>query len=114
MFRLSRGYRVLALLVAPLALATLAALPVVVGPASASVRPAATFTYPYQDPSLAVPARVADLLSRMSLADKIGQMTQIERTDISPADVTAYRIGSILSGGGSAPSPNTPAAWADM
>ncbi|MFC6681399.1 glycoside hydrolase family 3 N-terminal domain-containing protein [Nonomuraea ferruginea] len=32
----------------------------------------------------------------------------------APADVTAYRLGSVLSGGGSAPSPNTPAAWADM
>ncbi len=75
---------------------------------------AATYTYPYQDPSLSVPTRVADLLSRMSLADKVGQMTQVDRTAISTADVTTYRVGSILSGGGSAPSPNTPAAWADM
>ncbi len=75
---------------------------------------AATYTYPYQDPSLSVPTRVADLLSRMSLADKVGQMTQAERAAISTADVTTYRVGSILSGGGSAPSPNTPAAWADM
>jgi len=75
---------------------------------------AATFAFPYQDPSLSPAARVADLLPRMSLADKVGQMTQAERAAISTADVTTYRVGSILSGGGSAPSPNTPTAWADM
>jgi beta-glucosidase len=53
-------------------------------------------------------------MSRMSLDDKLGQMTQAERLAASPPDVAANRLGSILSGGGSAPSPNTPGAWADM
>ncbi len=69
---------------------------------------------PYLDPAVSVPARVSDLLSRMSLDDKVGQMTQIDRGSISASDVTTYRIGSILSGGGSAPSSNTPTGWADM
>ncbi|MFB9446349.1 glycoside hydrolase family 3 C-terminal domain-containing protein [Dactylosporangium vinaceum] len=69
---------------------------------------------PYLDPSLPVPQRVADLMSRMSLDEKIGQMTQAERASASAADVTQYRLGSILSGGGSAPSPNTASSWADM
>ncbi|GAA4261916.1 hypothetical protein GCM10022255_096540 [Dactylosporangium darangshiense] len=69
---------------------------------------------PYLDPSLPVPQRVADLMSRMSLDEKLGQMTQAERGSASAADVTQYRLGSILSGGGSAPSPNTAASWADM
>src|SRR3954447_21903038 len=69
---------------------------------------------PYRDPSLPVAQRVGDLLSRMSLDDKIGQMTQVERLAASPSDVAASRIGSVLSGGGSAPSPNTAASWADM
>src|SRR6266542_1931342 len=30
------------------------------------------------------------------------------------ADITNSRLGSLLSGGGSAPSPNSPTAWADM
>jgi beta-glucosidase len=30
------------------------------------------------------------------------------------ADVTAYQLGSLLSGGGSTPTPNTPEAWAEM
>jgi beta-glucosidase len=69
---------------------------------------------PYLDPSLPVADRVADLLSRMSLDEKIGQMTQAERGSVTPAQVTQFRLGSVLSGGGSAPSPNNPTAWADM
>ncbi|MBO4275291.1 glycoside hydrolase family 3 protein, partial [Microbispora triticiradicis] len=70
---------------------------------------------PYKDPSLPVATRVADLLSRMSLDDKAGQMTQADRGALTTvSDVAAYRLGSILSGGGSAPSPNTPSSWADM
>lgn len=71
---------------------------------------------PYQDPSLPVAERVADLLGRMSLAEKIGQMTQAERADVDadPALITEARLGSVLSGGGSVPDPNTPEAWADM
>ncbi len=55
-----------------------------------------------------------DLLSRMTLAEKIGQMTQVEKGSIKPADVTKYFIGSVLSGGGGSPAENTPAAWARM
>lgn len=69
---------------------------------------------PYQDPTLPVDERVEDLLARMDLADKIGQMTQAERGSITTETVTALRLGSVLSGGGSAPDPNTPQAWADM
>lgn len=69
---------------------------------------------PYLDPTLPVDERVEDLLARMDLADKIGQMTQAERGSITTETVTALRLGSVLSGGGSAPDPNTPQAWADM
>jgi beta-glucosidase len=69
---------------------------------------------PYQDPALPVAERVTDLLGRMSLDDKTGQMIQAERAAVTPAQITSARLGSVLSGGGSAPSPNTPAAWADM
>lgn len=71
--------------------------------------------FPYLDPELPVRKRVADLLSRMSLAEKAGQMTQAERGALaSPDDITAYDLGSLLSGGGSTPTPNTPEGWADM
>ncbi|GAB3983134.1 glycoside hydrolase family 3 N-terminal domain-containing protein [Plantactinospora veratri] len=69
---------------------------------------------PYQDPALPVATRVDDLLGRMSLDEKIGQMTQAERASVTPADITTYRLGSVLSGGGSAPTPNNAASWADM
>lgn len=54
------------------------------------------------------------LLARMTLEEKVGQMMQVERGEISPKEVTTYFIGSILSGGGSVPKRNTPEAWADM
>ena len=76
--------------------------------------PDAAAALPYQDPALPVAARVDDLLARMTLDDKVGQMTQAERAAITPAQLTQYRIGSVLSGGGSGPAQNTPAAWADM
>ncbi|MET8582716.1 glycoside hydrolase family 3 N-terminal domain-containing protein [Streptomyces collinus] len=70
---------------------------------------------PYLDAKLPVRKRVADLLGRMSLAEKTGQMTQAERGAVgSGADVATYALGSLLSGGGSTPTPNTPAAWAKM
>ncbi|WUI02036.1 glycoside hydrolase family 3 C-terminal domain-containing protein [Spirillospora sp. NBC_00431] len=58
--------------------------------------------------------RVDDLLARMSLDDKLGQMTQPERRFITPEEITRHRIGSVLSSGGSAPSPNRAESWADM
>jgi beta-glucosidase len=71
---------------------------------------------PYKDPAQPVPVRVADLLGRMTLDEKIGQMTQAERADITnnTADIATYGLGSLLSGGGSAPATNTATGWADM
>ena len=68
----------------------------------------------YKDAGRPPAARAQDLLSRMTLAEKIGQMTQVEKDSIKPEDITAKFIGSLLSGGGGSPSPNTPAAWYDM
>jgi beta-glucosidase len=71
---------------------------------------------PYLDSRLPVERRADDLLGRMTLADKIGQMTQAERAVVTsdPSLVASLRLGSVLSGGGSAPTPNTPEAWAAM
>jgi beta-glucosidase len=54
------------------------------------------------------------LLTSMTLDEKIGQMTQAERGSATPNEVRDFFLGSILSGGGSAPSSNTPSGWADM
>ncbi|MYX25261.1 glycosyl hydrolase [Streptomyces sp. SID8381] len=70
---------------------------------------------PYLDTRLPVKKRVADLVSRLSLAEKAGQMTQAERGAMSsPGDIAGYALGSLLSGGGSTPTPNTAEAWAKM
>jgi len=68
----------------------------------------------YHNPSLPFEQRVADLLARMTLEEKIGQMTQVEKNSLSPAEVTARFIGSVLSGGGGYPQPNTAENWAAM
>ncbi|HST67523.1 MAG TPA: glycoside hydrolase family 3 N-terminal domain-containing protein [Mycobacteriales bacterium] len=71
---------------------------------------------PYLNAKLPVAARVRDLLGRMTLAEKVGQMTQGERPAFAadPSLIATNLLGSVLSGGGSVPTPNTPEAWADM
>ena len=50
----------------------------------------------------------------MTLAEKIGQMTLVEKNSIVDADITDLFIGGLLSGGSGYPETNTPAGWADM
>lgn len=69
---------------------------------------------PYKKASLPIDTRIADLLSRMTLEEKIGQMTQIERGSLRAGDISRYKLGSVLSGGGGAPAQNTAAAWKAM
>lgn len=69
---------------------------------------------PYLDASLPADERVEDLLGRMTLRDKIGQMTQVEKGSILAEDIAYLGIGSILSGGGGSPTENTPQGWAAM
>ncbi|XP_076883393.1 uncharacterized protein LOC143532147 [Bidens hawaiensis] len=69
----------------------------------------------YKDPKQPVAARVKDLLGRMTLDEKIGQMVQIERISATPHNITRYFIGSLLSGGGSVPNPHaTVVDWINM
>ncbi|KAI5675041.1 hypothetical protein M9H77_05991 [Catharanthus roseus] len=69
----------------------------------------------YKDSSAPVETRVKDLLARMTLKEKIGQITQIERAVATPESVRDHCIGSVLSGGGSKPFENAASAdWADM
>ncbi|WP_413673993.1 glycoside hydrolase family 3 N-terminal domain-containing protein [Massilia cellulosiltytica] len=64
------------------------------------------------DPALE--ARVAAIVSGMTLEQKIGQMTQPEIKTATPDDVRRYYLGSVLNGGGSWPGGNkhaTAAQW---
>jgi beta-glucosidase len=65
--------------------------------------------------SAPIEQRVEKLLACMTLDEKIGQMTQVEKNSIKPGDIEKYFIGSILSGGGGSPTGNnTPEGWASM
>ncbi|CAI0397417.1 unnamed protein product [Linum tenue] len=66
----------------------------------------------YKDPKQPIGARVKDLVKRMTLEEKIGQMVQIDLTVASSSVLKKYFLGSVLSGGGSVPSPKaSAAAW---
>ena len=83
-------------------------MPGVQEPTAASPAPSGT---PIDEVQGLVDARVDELLSQMTLAEKIGQMTQVESDSITPDEVTAYAIGSVLTGGSGAARPNTPEGW---
>jgi beta-glucosidase len=63
------------------------------------------------DPQL--DAKVRDIVAQMSLAQKVGQMTQAEIKSITPEQVRQFYIGSVLNGGGSWPQGNKHASAAD-
>ncbi|OAN46266.1 beta-glucosidase [Chloroflexus islandicus] len=84
------------------------------GGTAPTTSPVATVA-PYRDPAAAIAVRVEDVLQRMTLAEKIGQMTLIEKNSLTPDQVRELFIGGVLSGGGGYPSTeNSPAAWAEM
>lgn len=57
---------------------------------------------------------VEALMSRMTLAEKVGQMTQADLASVDPAEVTELALGSVLSGGNSDPvAGNSIEAWRD-
>ncbi|MBA0770576.1 hypothetical protein Gotri_019195 [Gossypium trilobum] len=69
----------------------------------------------YKDSNQPYNVRIKDLIGRMTLEEKIGQMIQIERNVSSPEVMRKYFIGSLLSGGGSEPTPQaSPKDWIDM
>lgn len=77
--------------------------------------PVDTASFAFRDASLPVEARVEDLLSRMTTAEKIGQMAMVERKSVhNREDLARYGIGALVSGGGSNPDPNTAASWLEM
>ena len=92
---------------------------------------------PYMNANLPIRRRVRDLMVRMTLAEKVGQMDQIvigrlrATTDPGNGDCNGgndatpqasclrrvlvdYRVGSILSGGTDNPPDNTGHGWADL
>ncbi|KAK1271768.1 Beta-xylosidase/alpha-L-arabinofuranosidase 2 [Acorus gramineus] len=63
----------------------------------------------YKDPNQPLNVRIHDLMQRMTLEEKIGQMVQIDLTVATPEVLKKYFIGSLLSGGGVVPAPRASA-----
>ncbi|MGD0037530.1 MAG: glycoside hydrolase family 3 N-terminal domain-containing protein, partial [Bacteroidota bacterium] len=67
---------------------------------------------------MSVDQRVSDLISRMTLDEKIGQMMQVDLSVVqnNPSILTTNNLGSVLSGGGECPAVNRPLPlnWANM
>lgn len=71
-------------------------------PAHLGVKAWPSATSPVRD-SAAETARIEELLGRMTLEEKVGQIMQAEINDITPEEAGIHHIGSILNGGGSTP-----------
>ncbi len=50
-----------------------------------------------------IEAKIDELLPKLTLAQKVGQVIQADNASITPEEVKKYRLGSVLSGGNSAP-----------
>jgi beta-glucosidase len=69
----------------------------------------------YKQVNQPVESRVNDLLSRMTLEEKIGQMALVDKNSVKKLqDVSKYKLGGVLSGAGAKPQDNTPAGWLAM
>jgi beta-glucosidase len=65
-------------------------------------------------PDARLEARARDLLARMSVEAKVGQLIQGDIGSLTPEDVRKYRLGSVLAGGNSDPGGKynaTPQSW---
>tara|TARA_R110002020_G_scaffold475934_3_gene714664 strand:- start:7535 stop:10033 length:2499 start_codon:yes stop_codon:yes gene_type:complete len=51
----------------------------------------------------AIEARIDDLMAKMTLEQKVGQVIQADNGSVTPEEVKEYRLGSVLSGGNSGP-----------
>ncbi len=69
----------------------------------------------YRDSTQPIEARVSNLLSYMTLEEKIGQMSLVEKNSVKElGHISAYGLGGLLSGSGAKPQSNTAAGWKEM
>jgi len=90
---------------AAIALSACAAYPTQAEPGVAN--PAIWPSYEYPVPTNpADEARIVELLRRMTLEEKVGQLVQADLCCVTPDDVRQYNLGSVLNGGNSGPHGN--------
>ncbi|MEM7375528.1 MAG: glycoside hydrolase family 3 N-terminal domain-containing protein [Bacteroidota bacterium] len=53
----------------------------------------------------AIEAQIDEILPKLTLEQKVGQVIQADNGSVTPEEVKKYRLGSVLSGGNSAPGP---------
>ena len=64
-----------------------------------------------------IEAQIDEILPKLTLEQKVGQVIQGDSDSVTPEDVKKYRLGSVLSGGNSAPGPLNYAetkAWVEL
>lgn len=52
-----------------------------------------------------IEAQIDEILPKLTLEQKVGQVIQADNGSVTPEEVKKYRLGSVLSGGNSAPGP---------
>ncbi len=69
----------------------------------------------YRDSTQPIEARVSDLLSYMTLEEKIGQMSLVEKNSVKElGHISVFGLGGLLSGSGAKPQSNTATGWKEM
>lgn len=53
----------------------------------------------------AIEAQIDDIIAKMTVEQKVGQTIQADSAAVTPEEVKQYRLGSVLSGGNTAPGP---------
>ena len=64
-----------------------------------------------------IEAKIDEILPKLTVEQKVGQVIQADSGSVTPEEVKKYRLGSVLSGGNSAPGPLPYAdtkAWLEM
>ena len=64
--------------------------------------------WPVLDPlplDSSIEAQIDEILPKLTLEQKVGQVIQADTGSVTPEEVKEYRLGSVLSGGNSAPGP---------
>jgi len=64
-------------------------------------------------PDEKIEAEIRQLVAKMTLEEKVGQILQPELKSVTPADVKEFHLGSILNGGGTFPNNNKYASAAE-